>query len=104
VSSSDSSIDSISSVNSDSLSTSSATNFDAFFDFYKKIFTYVERSAFEKNFDKIASSESELGLYLDASSNSALLNKSYSYYFEIVEGVANSDWFKNQIGDILLAS
>jgi len=43
-------------------------------------------------------------LYLDASSNSALLNKSYSYYFDVVENLTSSDWFKNQIGDVHFGS
>jgi len=50
---------------------------------------------FEKNADKLEHSKTEIGLYLDASQNVALLNKSYSYLLDTVEVVASSEWFKS---------
>jgi len=54
----------------------------------------------KKNVDKVAESESELGLYLDSSTTSALMNKTYAYLHDVAETVTNSDWFKNQLGDV----
>jgi len=78
----------------------SLPDFEVFFDFYKKVFSYSERSTFEKNIDKLENSKHEISLYLDSSNNVALLNKSYSYLLDVVEAIVNSEWFKTQHGDV----
>jgi len=79
---------------------SNIPEFDAVFEFYKKIFTFSESSAYEKVGDKIGISLNELQLYLDESSNTAVVNKSYSYLIDVVEKVANSEWFSQRLGDV----
>jgi len=45
----------------------------------------------------------ELGLYLDSSNTTAVLNRTYAYLHDVVENVTNSDWFKSQTGDVKTA-
>ena len=75
-------------------------DFDAIFDFHKKVFTFAEGSRYETIEMKIANSLTELELYLRRDQQLAIRERSYEYLHEIVKKLTASAFFKNKQSDI----
>jgi hypothetical protein len=71
-------------------------DYDTFYEFFTKVFTFVEGDKLQKVGSKINTSLSELELYLQNSEKTALKNRSYKYLHDTVEKVAASAFFLEQ--------
>jgi len=81
----------------------SIPDFDLFYDFYGKIFTFSESDKFVKIDDKINGALHELENYINQVDQPALRNRTYKNLQGVVETIAHTSFFRNHKADVAVA-
>lgn len=78
----------------------SVPDFESFYEFYAKIFTFSESDRLSKLGEKTSQALHELESYINGSEDPALRNKSYAYLQKIVETVVVTPFFRDHNAEV----